>query len=270
MTSSEASAITVHGLSHWYEGPRGVALQALDGVDLTVRTGEFVAVVGPSGCGKTTLLRALAGLLQPTSGHLALHGRPPGHAAVARRVGLLAQDPGLLPWRTVEANVALPLEVTRISRGMALAARVRALLERVGVGAFAQYHPRELSGGLRQRVALARALAHEPDIWLMDEPFGALDELSREVLRTELLAIWEQQRVSVVFVTHAIAEAVLLADRVVVLSGRPGRVVSEIAITLDRPRASEASGAYAGGVADSPAFQSHVRQVREALAGAGI
>ena len=206
---------------------------ALEGVDLTVGDGEFVALVGPSGCGKSTLLRILAGLIEPSAGSVRIHGEAPQRARRSHAIGLVTQDPGLLPWRTVEGNVALPLEVTGAT------ADVPALLGRVGIADFAAYHPRELSGGMRQRVALARALAHGPQLLLMDEPFGSLDEFSREEMGLELLRIWERDRISVLFVTHSIREAVLLSDRVLVMSPQPGRIVAELAVTFDRPRSQE-------------------------------
>jgi NitT/TauT family transport system ATP-binding protein len=172
----------------------------------------------------------------------------------AHRVGLVTQEPGLLPWRTVTGNVSLPLEVTGAS------ADVGALLRRVGIEAFAGYHPHELSGGMRQRVALARALAHGPRVLLMDEPFGSLDEFSRETIGLELLRIWERERVSVLFVTHSIREAVMLADRVLVMSASPGRIVTEFPVALPRPRTQELD--------QTPEFAQHVVDVRAAIRGA--
>ena len=227
--SETDAAIEVRGLSHRYEAEDG-PLQALSGVDLRIADGEFVSLVGPSGCGKTTLLRAVGGLLAPETGEVRVHGLTPAAAQQARHFGLVSQDPGLLPWRNVEANVRLPLEVTGAR------ADVGALLARVGIEAFARYMPRQLSGGMRQRVALARALAHGPRVLLMDEPFGALDEFSREAMRLELLRLWEAERSTVLFVTHSIREAVLLSDRVVVMGPRPGRVLAEIEVGLPRPR----------------------------------
>lgn len=249
------AAIDVRGLAHRYPSSDGDGLVALDGIELAVSAGEFVSLVGPSGCGKTTLLRAVGGLLQPDHGDVLVLG---GMAAAARRahaIGLVAQDPGLLPWRSVEDNVALTLQLTGDSgdRG----ARARGALERVGLGEFAAFRPRELSGGMRQRVALARALVHEPQLLLMDEPFGALDELSREDLCVELLRVWEHERVSVLFVTHSIREAVLLSDRVVVMSAAPGRIVADISIALPRPRDPRAD--------DSPQFSAYVHEIRMAL-----
>ncbi|TAK77783.1 MAG: ABC transporter ATP-binding protein [Dehalococcoidia bacterium] len=243
MTSSPPlPAVSARGLTYRYAGADGRTLLALDGVDLEVGAGEFVSVVGPSGCGKSTLLRLVAGLLPSQAGEVGVLGGIPAEAQRAHALGLVAQEPGLLPWRDVEANVRLPLDVTRAGDP----ARVQALLEQVGIAEFAGYRPGALSGGMRQRVALARALVHRPRLLLMDEPFGALDELSREAMRLELLRIWEQERIAVLFVTHSVAEAVLLSDRVVVMTGRPGRVRAVIDVPLSRPRgeAQEASPAF--------------------------
>lgn len=251
-------AVEVRGLTHSYRvGDRPVT--ALDGIDLTVNDGEFVAVVGPSGCGKTTLLGVVAGLLEPTSGQVSVLGGSSASAREARALGLVTQDPGLLPWLNVTSNVRLTLDITGgfTGRGADAGERVRELLERVGIAQFARYFPGQLSGGMRQRVALARALAHRPRLLLMDEPFGALDELSREEMRLELLRVWEQERTSVVFVTHSIREAVLLADRVVVMNGRPGRVMAEVAIELERPRSAL--------LEESPPYRDLVAQIRNLL-----
>jgi NitT/TauT family transport system ATP-binding protein len=245
-----APAIDVRGLSHRYESDAG-AVSALADVDLNVDAGEFVSLVGPSGCGKTTLLRVVAGLLDASGGDIDVLGVTASQARADHALGLITQEPGLLPWRTVEANVRLALEVTGASGD------VGALLGRVGIDRFARHYPGELSGGMKQRVALARALAHGPRLLLMDEPFGALDELSREAMRLELLRIWERERVSVLFVTHSIREAVLLSDRVVVMSDSPGRVVADVAVELPRPR-SEA-------LEDDPAFAASVERVRATL-----
>ncbi|MEZ4553873.1 MAG: ABC transporter ATP-binding protein [Dehalococcoidia bacterium] len=234
VSTAAAHALALRDVSHWYPH-RGAALQALDRVDVTVAEGEFVSLVGPSGCGKSTLLRVAAGLLAPSSGASTVFGRPPREASAAQELGLVTQDPGLLPWRTVAANIALSLEVAGVEAGSRTAI-VNNLLERVALRDFAAYHPGHLSGGMRQRVALARALAHRPRMLLMDEPFGALDELSREDLRVELLRIHERDRMTVLFVTHSVREAVLLSDRVLVLSPAPGRVLADIAVDMPRPR----------------------------------
>ncbi len=247
---ADASTIALRGVTHTYAGADGPLL-ALAPTDLSVRDGEFVSLVGPSGCGKTTLLRAVAGLLEPSEGEVGLLGAAPRAAQRARQIGLVAQDPGLLPWRTVEQNVRLPLEVTGGDGDVA------AMLRRVGIEGFEHYRPAELSGGMRQRVALARALVHGPRVLLMDEPFGALDELSREAMRVELLRIWERERITVLFVTHAVREAVLLSDRVVVMSSRPGRIVADVRIDLPRPRDAA--------MEESAGFFAAVREVRAAL-----
>lgn len=251
--STSAPPVAVRGLTHRYLGADGTSLLALDGVDLEVGAGEFVSIVGPSGCGKSTLLRLVAGLLPSQGGAVEVLGGTAAEAQHAQALGLVAQEPGLLPWRDVEANVRLPLDVTRAGDPE----RVHALLEQVGIAEFAKYRPAALSGGMRQRVALARALVHRPRLLLMDEPFGALDELSREAMRLELLRIWEQERIAVLFVTHSVTEAVLLSDRVVVMSGRPGRVSAVVEIGLLRPRA-EAQEAH-------PAFIAAAAAVRAAL-----
>jgi NitT/TauT family transport system ATP-binding protein len=245
-----ASAVRLRGVSHTYPGADG-ALRALDGIDLDIAPGEFVSIVGPSGCGKTTLLRAVAGLLTPTEGDLAVLDGSAEDAQRAHAFGLVAQEPGLLPWRTVEANVRLPLEITGRD------ADIPALLQRVGIAGFERYRPGQLSGGMRQRVALARALVHSPRLLLMDEPFGALDELSREAMRLELLRLWEEERITVLFVTHAVREAVLLSDRVIVMSPRPGRIVTDLRIDLPRPRSDA--------MEDTPAFLEIVARLRAAL-----
>ncbi len=226
------AAVRVDGLAHQYDAGAGSVL-ALGGLDLAVADGEFVALVGPSGCGKSTLLRILAGLLEPSGGTALVNGERPESARRELAVGLVTQDPGLLPWRTVAGNVALPLEVTGATGD------VGELLRLVDIDGFAGYHPRELSGGMRQRVALARALVHGPRLLLMDEPFGSLDEFSREEMGLELLRIWERERISVLFVTHSIREAVMVADRVLVMSAAPGRIVADVAVTLPRPRSQE-------------------------------
>jgi NitT/TauT family transport system ATP-binding protein len=250
---TSVAAIEVRGLVHEYRSD-AVQLLALAGVELEIGDGEFVALVGPSGCGKSTLLRILAGLLEPTAGEMSMFGEHAQASRAAHRVGLVTQEPGLLPWRTVTGNVSLPLEVTGAT------ADVEALLRRVGIEAFAGYHPHELSGGMRQRVALARALAHGPRVLLMDEPFGSLDEFSRETIGLELLRIWERERVSVLFVTHSIREAVMLADRVLVMSASPGRIVTEFPVALPRPRTQELD--------QTTEFAQHVVDVRAAIRGA--
>ena len=216
----------------------GATVPALRELNLRVEPGEFVCVVGPSGCGKTTLLRVAAGLLSPDQGVISLTGLPPAAARAAKRVGYVPQDAALLPWRTAVENVSLALEVNPGPKPVHARQTAREMLERVGLGGFEERYPHQLSGGMRQRVTFARALVLSPALLLLDEPFSALDELSREALRDELLADWTRERPAVLFVTHSVAEAVALADRVVVLSPRPGTVVGEVAVDLPRPRFS--------------------------------
>lgn len=216
----------------FYDGASG-ELQALTEINITVARGEFVCLIGPSGCGKSTLLRIVAGLLAPSEGEVRLMGER--IQAPGRRVGLVFQQPTLLPWRTVEENVALPLSLDDRSPAE-IQQRVRALLEMVGLTGFEREYPKHLSGGMAQRAAIARALAQNPEILLLDEPFGSLDALTRERLAAELLRIWEHHRRTVLMVTHSVEEAALLADRVVVLSPRPGRIVEIVEVPLPRPR----------------------------------
>ena len=208
-------------------------LVALDSVNLTVESGEIVALIGPNGSGKSTLLRVVAGLLTPDRGTASLDGQPiEGPSA---RVGLVFQEPRLLPWRTTEANVGYPLELAGMARD-ARRERVATLLETVGLATAASQVPSQLSGGMRQRAALARTLALEPSVLLLDEPFSALDELTRERLNLELLAITARTPTTILVVTHSVQEAIFLADRVVVMSDRPGHVVADLPVRLPRPR----------------------------------
>jgi len=213
-----------------------VPTTALEGVSLRVANGEFLCILGPSGCGKTSLLRVLSGLIRPTAGRVLLDNKP--LLRPSRRVGLIFQGANLMPWRTVLRNVTLPLEVAHVPLAEA-EAKARELLELVGLSGFEEAHPAQLSGGMQQRVAIARALIHDPVVLLMDEPFGALDALTRERLSLEFLRIWSHRRQTIVMVTHNIQEALFLADRVLVLSPRPGRVVLEMEVSLPRPRTLE-------------------------------
>jgi NitT/TauT family transport system ATP-binding protein len=230
--------ILVEGLSKVFPH-RGRPLEALRRLDLRVGWGEFVSVIGPSGCGKSTLLRIIGGLLEPTVGQVHIDGRSPREAQKDKDIGLVFQDPSLLPWRTVLGNVRLPLEVNRIDSHRPRF-QPQELLELVGLSAFADYHPHQLSGGMQQRVAIARALVFQPSLLLMDEPFGALDEITRSAMRYELLRVWQsagsERPKTVLFVTHSITEAITLSDRVVVLTPRPGQVRAVIDIELPRPR----------------------------------
>jgi NitT/TauT family transport system ATP-binding protein len=242
--------VEARGLTRTFHN-NGRSLTALADVSLNIAAGEFVAVIGPSGCGKTTLLRTIGGLLTPTSGSVRIGGETPAAAGRAKQVGYVFQDASLLPWRTVVQNVQLPLEVNR-RRQASTHLRPERLLELMRLEEFRDYYPRQLSGGMQQRVALARTLIFDPSLLLMDEPFGALDEITREAMRYELLRIWQSpltnggRRKTVVFVTHSIAEAVLLADRVAVMTAAPGRVKVVVEIDLPRPRteATESSDEF--------------------------
>lgn len=231
----------------------GKAVNALAEITFSIEPGSFVSLLGPSGCGKTTILRLIGGLETPSRGKISVRGQSAAEALRSRTFGFMFQDPTLLPWRTVEANASLLLDVTGQSRHRD---RVSRLLETVGLDGFGSAYPAQLSGGMRQRVALARALALEPKVLLMDEPFAALDAITRDRMGEELLRIWEGDT-TVIFVTHSIPEATLLSDRVVVLSSRPGRIVADVQIDLPRPRSS--------GVRDLPQFQHYEALLRHAI-----
>ena len=235
-TEGPTPILAVNHLSKQYQPRQGGILPAIADISFSVASGEFVTVVGPSGCGKTTLLRILAGLLVPDQGEVCLHGQPLQEPR--REIGVVFQRANLMPWRTVLDNVLLPLQIRHVSAQEATD-RAFASLELVGLHDFAASYPQELSGGMQQRVAIARALVYEPEILLLDEPFGALDALTRERLNQELLQLWEASRKTVVMVTHDIREAVFLSDRVVVLSQRPGRVADIIDIPFERPRSEK-------------------------------
>lgn len=208
-------------------------VEAVKGASLEIAGGEFVSLLGPSGCGKTTLLRMVADLEQPTTGNILVNGVPPGEARRSRQVGMVFQTPALLEWRTVEGNVALPGE---IFEDVQVRERVSEMIAKVGLDGFGHAYPRELSGGMQSRVSIARALTHRPSVLLMDEPFGALDEITRERLQIELLNVWEETKVAVMFVTHSIPEALVVSDRVVVMSQRPGRIIEDLLVDFPRPR----------------------------------
>jgi NitT/TauT family transport system ATP-binding protein len=222
-----------------------------------VAAGEFVSLIDPSGCGKSTLLRLVADILQPSRGHIAVAGLSPTAARLARRYAFVFQEPVLLPWRSVADNIGLPLELAGMPAGER-SAQVTRLLHTVQLDGFGPRLPRELSGGMRMRASLARALTHQPPLLLMDEPFGALDEIARAQMNRELMQVWQNTGAAVLFVTHSIDEAVLLSDRVVVMSPRPGRIAEIIDIDLARPRDPDR-------LEDDPAFDAARRQVRQAL-----
>lgn len=214
------------------------ALTAVEDVSFAVEPGEFVSIIGPSGCGKSTMLKLVADIYQPTGGQLTVNGRSPREARLAREIGMVFQDPALFPWRNVLANVLLPLEIAdqldRESRRES-----EELLRLVGLGDFLEASPDQLSGGMKQRVAIARALVLEPRLFLLDEPFGALDEITRKRMNLELLRIWTQRQTSALLITHSLSEAVFLSDRVLVMSARPGTITSDVRIDLPRPRQIE-------------------------------
>jgi NitT/TauT family transport system ATP-binding protein len=226
--------IDMKGIGVTFQG-KGGKVVAVEKLDAAIHRQEFVALVGPSGCGKSTILRLIAGLLPATTGTIGIDGETPAEARLARRFGFVFQQSVMLPWRTALENVMLPSEVmaraTTERRDEALQ-----LLERVGLKGYEKLYPRELSGGMRQRVSIARALSFRPPIMLMDEPFGALDALTRQKLHRLLLELWEADRKTVLFVTHDVAEAVFLSDRVLIMSPRPGRIEQEVDIALPRPR----------------------------------
>ena len=229
---------------------------ALDRVSLDIAEGEFISLIGPSGCGKTTLLRVIADLEQATSGQVMVNGTSSHAARLNRAYGYVFQAPALFPWRTVLANVTLPLEVQGVAKAQA-AATARAQLERVGLKGFEGRYPWQLSGGMQQRVSIARALGFEPRLLMMDEPFGALDEITRDRLNEQLLRLWERERRTVVFVTHSIPEAVFLSSRIVVMSPRPGRIVEVIESRLPADRTLD--------IRETPDFIDIAHRVRVAL-----
>jgi NitT/TauT family transport system ATP-binding protein len=232
--------VSLNSLSHVF--PDG-GLSVLRGIDFRVPRGQFLSIIGPSGSGKSTFLRIVGGLLRPSEGEAVVDGASPVEAQKRRDIGFVFQDPALLPWRNVLSNVRLPLDIDGL-RGKRDLTDTGTLLDLIGLRDFAKYYPHQLSGGMQQRVAIARALAFDPSLLLMDEPFGALDEITRAGMRYELLRIWSNrspatERKTVLFITHSIAEAISLSDRVIVLSPRPGRVIADIDIELPRPRTED-------------------------------
>jgi len=251
----EADAPAIEALSAEKTYPDGT--HALQPVDLTVAEGEFVTLLGPSGCGKSTLLKMVAGLLEPSDGRLLLWRRPVSQLdATGRRIAFVFQSPTLMPWASVATNVRLPLDLAGVARAEA-DARVADALGLVGLTKFAAALPRTLSGGMQMRVSIARALVVDPQLLLMDEPFGALDEITRGRLDAELLELWRTKRLTVLFVTHSIHEAVFLSSRVVMMAARPGRVVEQIAIDEPHPRTPE--------FMVSPQFSRYARRLQESL-----
>jgi NitT/TauT family transport system ATP-binding protein len=257
--ASESSWIDVAGLHKLYRPRRSEPTHALSDVSFTVRRGEFISVVGPSGCGKTTLLKILAGLSSKTDGEVRIAGREV--TGPLPEVGMVFQAPTLLPWRTIFDNVMVPAEIQKLDVKRHRE-RAKQLLEMVGLTGFESKYPYELSGGMQQRAGICRALVHDPAVLLMDEPFGALDAMTREYMNVELLRIWRESGQTVVLVTHSIPEAVFLSDRVVVLSPRPGRIAEIIPIELERPRDLSIMSSDRAGV--------YVERIRRHFSAAGV
>lgn len=228
--------ITVEGLYKVYRPKNSSPVSALEDINLTVKQGEFVSIVGPSGCGKTTLLKILAGLNTITAGTVTLAGRKV--TGPSRDIGMVFQSATLLPWKTIAENVMVPIDIQKLDKKV-YQARANELLKMVDLEDFKDKYPSQLSGGMQQRAGICRALVHDPEVLLMDEPFGALDAMTREFMNLELLRIWAESKKTVVLVTHSIPEAVLLSDRVIVLSARPGRIAEIVDIDLPRPRSME-------------------------------
>jgi NitT/TauT family transport system ATP-binding protein len=258
--ASVVPAVQVSGVDKIFVGKKKATVTALEEIDLTVAPGEFVSLIGPSGCGKSTLLRLIADLDNPSTGTVTVFGKTARQARLDQEYGIAFQQAGLLPWRTVRANVELPLELHGVG-GAARAARSAELLRLVSLSDFAESYPDQLSGGMQQRVAIARALAESPRLLLMDEPFGALDEMTRERMQTELVRICGETGAAVVFVTHSIPEAVYLSNRVVVMSPRPGRIRDILTVSLGS--AIERTEQ----LRENEAFFDNVSRVRELLHG---
>jgi len=249
--------IEIENVSMRYQADSSDVL-AVQNVSLSIAKGEFVSLLGPSGCGKTTLLRVMADLLQPTSGTVKVAGGTPREARLSQKYGIVFQSPVLYDWRKVKDNVTLPLELMKVGKAERKR-KAEELLELVGLEKFGDKYPWQLSGGMQQRVSIARALAMQPEILLMDEPFSALDEFSRERLNEELLNIWKQINSTVVFVTHSISESVFLSDRVFVLSPHPGRLSAVVEIPLPRPRTKA--------MRNSPEFFQLIARIRDSFEG---
>ncbi len=249
------NVVVADGLSLTFETADG-PVHALSGIDLRVGHGDFVSLIGPSGCGKTTLLRAIADLEQPTAGRIEVNGVSPHQARLDRSYGYIFQAPALYPWRNIERNVTLPLEIMGLSRKKR-AERAKKYLELVDLAGFEKKFPWQLSGGMQQRASIARALCFDPELLLMDEPFGALDEIVRDHLNEQLLKLWDKTRKTVVFVTHSIPEAVFLSTRIVVMSPRPGKIIDIIETDFPRNRSLD--------IRETPAFLEVAHRVREGL-----
>lgn len=253
---NSSPVVSIQNISKLFAANVGEQTHALSHVSLDIQPGEFISLLGPSGCGKSTLLRIIADLLEPSEGQVSVKGKTPRQARLDRDYGMVFQSPVLYEWRSVLKNIELPLEIMRYSAADRTR-RAREMLALVGLKDFENHSPWQLSGGMQQRVAIARALSFQPSILLMDEPFGALDEMTRERMNTELLNIWSQTNTTVIFVTHSIAEAIFLSSRVVVMTPRPGRIEKIIDIDLPRPRVFETR--------ELPRFFELITEVRECL-----
>lgn len=250
--------IQIKNVSMVYPVNNGKDIVALTDINLDIQEGEFISLLGPSGCGKTTLLRIIADLLQPTSGSVSIRGQSPRDIRMQRKYGVVFQSPVLYDWRTVRRNICMPMEIMGIPK-KERTARITRMLDLVGLQDFGNKYPFELSGGMQQRVGIARALALDPEFLLMDEPFSALDEFTREKLNEDLLSIWSKTKKTVIFVTHNIPESVFLSDRVVVLSPHPGRISALVDIDLPRPRQNS--------IRETPEFYEYVTKIRRSFEG---
>ncbi len=255
MTESVATAVSIEGVSKTFNAGKPNEVKALESIDLSIDEGTFVSLIGPSGCGKSTLLRLIGALVGPTEGEILVNGKTADQARLDRDYGMAFQTSGLFEWRNVTENIELPLQLMGWSK-KERKERAAEMLDLVELSEFAEHYPREMSGGMQQRVAIARALSFGPSILLMDEPFGALDEMTRERMQTELLDIWEKTGKTIIFVTHSIPEAVFLSERVIVMSPRPGRIAADISIDL---------GERVFETREATDFFQRITEVREAL-----
>lgn len=253
-----APEISVKNVSMVFLDSKGNPVQALKNVSIDIQKGEFISLLGPSGCGKSTLLRIVSDLLTPTSGEVTVCGKTPRETRLEQKFGIVFQNPVLLDWRTVRKNIRLPLEMMKVPKEEQ-ASRIEQVLELVGLKEFGNSYPGQLSGGMQQRVGVARALAIQPDILLMDEPFSALDEFTREKLNDDVLSIWRKTNKTVLFVTHNISESVYMSDRICVLSPHPGRLSAIVDVNLPRPRNADMRG--------TPEFAALVEKVRNSFEG---
>ncbi|NHZ70355.1 MAG: ATP-binding cassette domain-containing protein [Proteobacteria bacterium] len=255
MTGTVPCAVSISGVSKVFNAGKPNEVRALEDIDLAIDEGTFVSLIGPSGCGKSTLLRLIGALTHPTAGEVCVNDKSADRARLDRDYGMAFQTSGLFKWRSVTENIELPLQLMGWSK-QERKGRAAEMLDLVKLGEFADHYPREMSGGMRQRVAIARALSFRPSLLLMDEPFGALDEMTREHMQTEVLDIWKKTEKTIVFVTHSIPEAVFLSERVIVMSPRPGRIAADIPVDL---------GERVFETREAPEFFERITEVREAL-----